>query len=54
MKTPVKRTEKWKQNNGELEPDLKSEFPRSGKLLYFDVWQHFCLLNLIRFNKYKL
>ena len=48
MKTPVK------QSNGELESDLKSKFPRSGNLLYSDVWQPLCLLNLIRVNKYKL
>ena len=54
MKTPVRMIEKWKQNNGESDPDLKSEFPRSGKLLYSDVWQHKCLLHLIRVNKYKL
>ena len=43
VKAPVKMIEKWEQNNGELEPDIKSEFLRSGNLLYFDVWQHLCL-----------
>ena len=35
VKTPVKRIEKWKQNNGKLEPDLKSEFPRSGNICVY-------------------
>ena len=43
MKAPVKMIEKWEQNNGELEPDIKREFLRIRNLLYFDVWQHLCL-----------
>ena len=33
----MKTIEKWKQNNGEMDPDSKSQFPKSGNLLYSDV-----------------
>ena len=30
MKAPVKMIEKWEQNNGELEPDIKVSFLEVG------------------------
>ena len=29
MKAPVKMIEKWEQNNGELEPDIKSKLDQN-------------------------